>query len=62
MDVSEALRTFGTGENYHAQHYFGFHKGNRDGKDGYVFRVWAPMLRLFILSAILHNGEIIHWQ
>ncbi len=42
MDEKEALRTFGTGENFHAQHYFGFHKTEEDGRAGYVFRVWAP--------------------
>lgn len=62
MDVSEALRTFGTGENYHAQHYFGFHKENREAKMAMFLEYGLQMLRLFILSAILHNGEIIHWQ
>ncbi|MDR1606489.1 MAG: 1,4-alpha-glucan branching protein GlgB [Streptococcaceae bacterium] len=36
--TAEALRTFITGENFHAQHYLGCHQV----KDGYVFRVWAP--------------------
>ena len=57
MDVSEALRTFGTGENYHAQHYFGFHKENRDGKDGYVFRVWAPNAQ-----AVHLIGDFTQWR
>ncbi|EHJ52797.1 1,4-alpha-glucan branching protein GlgB [Streptococcus macacae] len=42
MNEKEALRTFGTGENFHAQHYFGFHKAEKNGLAGYVFRVWAP--------------------
>ena len=57
MDVSEALRTFGTGENYHAQHYVGFHKENRDGKDGYVFRVWAPNAQ-----AVHLIGDFTQWR
>lgn len=42
MSTEEALRTFGTGENFYAQHYLGFHKETRDGMEGIVFRVWAP--------------------
>ncbi len=42
MNEREALRTFGTGENFHAQHYFGFHETEKNGVKGYIFRVWAP--------------------
>lgn len=38
----EALWTFGTGENFHAQEYFGAHQDSKDGQDGFTFRVWAP--------------------
>lgn len=30
------------GENYRAYDFFGSHKCERDGKEGYIFRVWAP--------------------
>ena len=42
MDTQQALYTFGTGENFHLQHYLGAHKDQVDGVDGYWFRVWAP--------------------
>lgn len=45
MDTDEALRTFGTGENFNAQHYFGYHRENQGGIELYVFRVWAPNAR-----------------
>ncbi|MFD0704838.1 1,4-alpha-glucan branching protein GlgB [Alloscardovia venturai] len=57
MDVSEAIRTFGTGENFNAQHVFGFHKEERDGHSGYVFRVWAPHAR-----AVEVIGDFTQWH
>ena len=42
MDTKQALYTFGTGENFHLQHYLGAHKEQVDGVEGYCFRVWAP--------------------
>lgn len=42
MNTQEALWTFGTGENFHAQNYLGAHQTTVDGQEGYVFRVWAP--------------------
>ncbi|MGT2925747.1 1,4-alpha-glucan branching protein GlgB [Streptococcus cuniculipharyngis] len=40
--VKETIRTFLTGENFHLQDFLGAHPGQKDGKDGYYFRVWAP--------------------
>lgn len=37
-----ALYTFGTGENVSLYHYLGVHPFVHDGKEAYVFRVWAP--------------------
>ncbi|SDB12387.1 1,4-alpha-glucan branching enzyme [Streptococcus henryi] len=42
MDKNEALYTFGTGENFHIQNYFGVHRDHEGDELGYVFRVWAP--------------------
>lgn len=57
LDTKEALRTFGTGENFHAQHYFGFHKDTRDGTKGYSFRVWAPNAQ-----AVHLIGDFTQWR
>ncbi|GFH39633.1 1,4-alpha-glucan branching protein GlgB [Pseudolactococcus insecticola] len=50
---SEALRTFTTGENFHAQHYLGCHKT----EIGYVFRVWAPHAK-----AVALIGDMTQWR
>ena len=36
------LELFHSGENYHAYRYMGAHKANMLGKDGVMFRTWAP--------------------
>lgn len=36
------LHVFHEGTNYTAFEFFGAHKGQKDGKDGVFFRVWAP--------------------
>ena len=36
MDTKQALYTFGTGENFHLQHYLGAHKEQVDGGGGIV--------------------------
>ncbi|MBR7100552.1 MAG: 1,4-alpha-glucan branching protein GlgB [Clostridia bacterium] len=36
------LYVYHHGENYKTYEFMGSHKTERDGKDGYVFRVWAP--------------------
>lgn len=37
----KSLYTFGTGENFHIQEYFGVHQ-DEENPDYYYFRVWAP--------------------
>ena len=41
-DLSLAKYLFHQGKNYEAYEYFGSHFGLRDGKEGFIFRVWAP--------------------
>lgn len=57
MDTEEALRRFGTGENFQAQDYFGFHKEIHDGVTGYRFRVWAPKAQ-----AVHLIGDFTQWR
>ncbi len=56
MDNKEALYTFGIGENFHIQQYFGVHCDHQEDKDGYVFRVWAPNAELVQLI-----GDFTEW-
>ena len=44
MDSSlhNILRKFSTGDELHAYAILGCHRAQCDGKDGYIFRVWAP--------------------
>ena len=57
MDNKEALYTFGIGENFHIQQYFGVHCDYQEDKDGYVFRVWAPNAELVQLI-----GDFTEWR
>lgn len=57
MDNKEALYTFGIGENFHIQQYFGVHCDHQEDKDGYVFRVWAPNAELVQLV-----GDFTEWR
>lgn len=57
MDNKEALYTFGIGENFHIQQYFGVHCDHQEDKDGYVFRVWAPNADLVQLI-----GDFTEWR
>lgn len=57
MDNKEALYTFGIGENFHIQQYFGVHCDHQEDKDGYVFRVWAPNAELVQLI-----GDFTEWR
>lgn len=41
-DYQVPLHLFHSGTNYRAGDFFGSHKGTKDGKEGYFFRVWAP--------------------
>ena len=40
--VPKPLEGFYTGAETHIQNYLGSHPETRDGREGYVFRVWAP--------------------
>lgn len=42
MDKKGELYTFGIGENFHIQNYFGVHREQNGNEEGFVFRVWAP--------------------
>lgn len=42
MDRKGELYTFGIGENFHIQNYFGVHREQNGNEEGFVFRVWAP--------------------
>ena len=57
MDTKQALYTFGTGENFHLQHYLGAHKEQVDGVEGYCFRVWAPNAQ-----AVHLVGDFTQWE
>ena len=57
MDTKQALYTFGTGENFHLQHYLGAHKEQVDGVEGYSFRVWAPNAQ-----AVHLVGDFTQWE
>ncbi len=50
------LYTFGTGENFHIQDYFGVHKTSQNGEQAYVFRVWAPNAETISLI-----GDFTNW-
>ena len=42
QSLLNSLKRFSDGDELHAYHYMGCHKGEQDGKPGYFFRVWAP--------------------
>lgn len=42
VDKKGELYTFGIGENFHIQNYFGVHREQNGNEEGFVFRVWAP--------------------
>ncbi len=51
------LYLFHRGENAHAYEFFGSHRHKSDGKDGVVFRVWAPHAR-----SVSVVGDFNHWD
>lgn len=57
MDKELALYTFGLGENYRIQDYFGVHETVMDGHKGFVFRVWAPNA-----EAVFLIGDFTDWS
>ncbi|MGT2907412.1 1,4-alpha-glucan branching protein GlgB [Streptococcus dentiloxodontae] len=48
--------TFGTGENFHLQDYLGVQREVVEGKEVYVFRVWAPNA-----EAVSVIGDFTNW-
>ena len=42
QNLQTAIKRFSDGDELHAYTFLGCHKAQQDGKDGYVFRVWAP--------------------
>lgn len=51
------LHLFHQGENFQSGDFFGSHKGTKDGKDGYYFRVWSPNAKSINLI-----GEFNDWD
>ncbi len=51
------LYLFHRGENSRAYEFFGSHKENRGGKNGVVFRVWAPHAK-----SVSVVGDFNHWD
>lgn len=56
MRRADEIWTFGRGEHYHAQNYFGVHRDWQDGQEGYAFRVWAPHAQ-----AVAVVGDFTDW-
>ena len=40
--IASAVGAFHNGSNYHIQQLLGSHRASENGREGYVFRVWAP--------------------
>ncbi len=57
FDTNMPLHLFHHGENFKSYQLFGAHKAMVDGKQGYIFRVWAP--RAERVSIV---GEFNHWN
>ena len=54
---ADILKHFLEGTETHLQDFLGSHPENRDGQDGYVFRVWAPHAKKVCLM-----GEFNGWD
>ena len=52
------LYLFHQGENSHAYDFFGSHKMSVDGKNGVVFRVWAPQAKSVSIVGDFNNWDI----
>ncbi len=48
---------FHSGEHYHAYRYMGAHKANMLGKDGVMFRVWAPNAKSVSVVGNFNNWD-----
>ncbi|MDD7428724.1 MAG: 1,4-alpha-glucan branching protein GlgB [Oscillospiraceae bacterium] len=51
------LYVFHNGSNYEAFNFFGAHKGEKDGKQGVYFRVWAPHAKSVSLVGDFNNWD-----
>lgn len=56
-DLSLAKYLFHQGKNFEAYDYLGSHQCTRDGKEGFVFRVWAPNA-----AAVSVVGDFNEWN
>ena len=52
------LEAFSEGRATHAWHFFGSHPAVQDGKEGYVFRVWAPRAPLVSIIGDFNGWDI----
>lgn len=55
-DYELPLYLFHNGTNCETYKFLGCHKGEKDGIEGYYFRVWQHMLRAFLLWEISMTG------
>ncbi|WP_028509661.1 1,4-alpha-glucan branching protein GlgB [Ruminococcus sp. NK3A76] len=51
------LHLFHQGNNFEAYSFFGCHEGQKDGKKGHFFRVWAPNAKAVSLVGDFNNWE-----
>ncbi len=60
-DNRSELELFHCGDSVHAYNFFGAHLANEDGKDGVVFRVWAPNAAdtAVVLSYDTQNSQVL---
>ena len=49
------LHLFHQGNNFEAYSFFGCHEGQKDGKKGHFFRVWAPNARAVSLVGAFND-------
>ncbi len=52
-----AVHLFHEGTNFEAQRYFGAHAARKGGKNGYIFRVWAPNAQGVSVTGDFNNWD-----
>lgn len=57
-DNSQHRYLFHKGRDYRAYEYFGAHRAAADGKEGFVFRVWAPRARSVSLVGTFNDWDL----
>lgn len=57
-DNSQHRYLFHKGRDYRAYEYFGAHRAVADGKEGFVFRVWAPRAREVSLVGSFNDWDL----